>query len=841
MKTLLFFFASFLSLATLAAQEQFGITFDGTGGQLTLCHNDKLDIGDGFTVEAWVFSPQWRSEFWQGSIINKEGPGPDSGFGLRAGKGGIINFVLNVDGIWFETDTEPLMNVNQWYHLAATIDDKTVTIYLNGVQQVSNTFSGDIVNSVQPLTIGASPGFPGRIWNGNIDEVRVWDYARTAEEIDANQTTDFTGEEEGLVVYLPFREGTGTTTANLADSDCSVEFVDFGGSPWGDGYSIPPIDVGISAVRAPDVLSMYERPVKTTVVLNNYGSEPASNIPVQLNVNGIPTLIDTYTGTILPGEALEFTFEEPIDLTGNRTNLLAVSTTLGTDPNTINDGVTSRYRQPSEGDNGSLTTSIFNREQHNFAAAGQARTSSVNLPADFSEYGQLLLHLSVQCPSTGCDPWDQTGNISVLTPQGEVEIMRFVTPFGIACGGDEWIVDVTDFKDILSGSVTFKSFIQVFGPSGWLLNVDLEMIPGEDRIFQKTTPLWSTQYLVYGDPNKNGDLDPLTATLEAQTTESHFRMTISGHGQGNTDNAAEFSDRTHMFMINGEAAGAHRLWKDDCLQNTCANQLGTWRFNRAGWCPGQAVQPWIFDMSDDFAGQEIMLDYELENYRNFLNSGYNNMGHTEPFHRIAAYIVEESETPYTSYTNLRADSIVIEVAGDMANPTGDEVVLFATNTGTETITGGKVAIYSAGNLVAEEDFTSPIEAGATMEYRFSAESGLTDYEDVQLIARLTPDGDENESDDATNITSAIFLVSTSDVIDAGVQLYPNPANGFITMELTPDFIGGQVEVVDVTGRVIQTILLQSARQGITLEQSGLNVLRFRATDGRTFYHKVVNR
>lgn len=834
---LLLLLACYLSVGLQAQQN--GIQFDGANGSLVLCNDNALTIGEGFTIEAWIFSPEWRNEFWQGSVVNKDQMGPDVGYALRAGKNGALNFVLSVDNAWFETTTDAIMNTNQWYHVAVVVEESTLSLYINGIRQISRTFTGSPISGGADMTIGESPGFPGRKWNGIIDEVRVWSLARTAEQIDDNQTTDFNGDEPGLVVYLPMNEGAGTTTANLGSIDCDATFVGLTESAWTEGYSIPAIDVGISAVTAPDVLSIYSRPVKSSVVLNNYGSEPISDIPVSLTVNSIPVLTGTYEGTLAPGESATYVFETPLDLTNNNTNLISATTTLATDLNSLNNSTSYRYRRPRDGDNG-LLLNIRSREQHNFGAAGQVRTSTVNMPENMEDYGQLLLHLSVECPGTGCDPWDQTGNISVVNADGEFEIARFVTPYRIACGGQEWVVDVTDFKEMLSGTVNFKSFIQVFGQSGWLLNAELEMVAETTPLYQKTIPLWQTQYHVYGDPGIEDDLPAMANTLAPQTTESRFRLTMSGHGQGNTNNAAEFSDQTHSLILNGELAAAHNLWKDDCRQNECSNQAGSWEFNRAGWCPGQVVQPFTYDLGGDLlAGMEVRFDYELEEYTNLLNTNYNNTGHTEPFYRIAAYLVEESDAHYASQINLRADSLRLVVVGDPDAPTDEKLTLYLKNTGSEDVTGGDVSFYVDGTLIATETFTATITVAGTMAYEFQAATTITDYEDAEVIAKVTAAGDENVSDDATKVLSTVFTVAVSNVSEAGVAVYPNPTSGRINLDLTPEFIGGQLEVIDANGRVLQSVRMEALNLSIEIKQQGLTLLRFRTEGGKMYYQKVV--
>jgi len=823
----------FLVLATFLNAQTSGIQFTGTGGGITLCESEDFDIGTGFTAEAWIFAPEWKSEFWQGSIILKDQQTPDAGYGLRAGKNGTLNFVTSVDGVWFETTTDPIMNTNQWYHVAAVVDETTVTLYINGTAQISQTFSGAPRHSAQPVWIGES-FFPRRIWNGSIDEVRIWNVARTADEINDNQTTEFTGNEDGLIAYLPMSEGSGNTTANLANSDCDGNLSTE--NSWGDGYSVPPIDVGISAITAPDALSLYTRPVKPRVTIQNYGSEPITDVPVKLSVNSLPLLTATYTGTILAGESAEFVFETPIDLTGNNTNLLAATTELSTDPNTLNNVVSIRYRRPRSGDNGPMLA-ILNQEKHNFGSDGQTKFNTINLPENMEDYGRLLLHLSVACPTTGCDPWDQTGNLNIITPEGEFEIARFITPYRIACGGDEWIVDVTDLKSMLSGPVIFKSYIQVWGPSGWLLNADLEFIEDAQPLYQKTTPLWNTQYHVYGDPGINDDLPAFANTLATNTTDSRFRLTMSGHGQGNTDNAAEFSNKTHTLMLNGEVAASHNLWKADCAQNECANQQGTWEFNRAGWCPGQAVQPWTYDLGGDlFAGQELTIDYELEAYTNLLNTDYNDMGHTEPFYRIAGYLVEESETHFDSQTNLRADSVILTISDS------EQRAAFSfTNTGSESVEGVTVALYINGELIEERDRSLTLGPGFSFSSSFAAMPLPEEPENQEIIAVVTTLNDDNVNDDATkafrvNNTTAILNVS-----EAGVSVFPNPTSGRLNLQLTNEFLGGELELIDVQGRLLQTVQLESLTAELNVAQKGLVLLHFRTAAGKAYYQKVIVR
>ena len=71
----------------------------------------------------------------------------------------------------------------------------------------------------------------------------------------------------------------------------------------------------------------------------------------------------------------------------------------------------------------------------------------------------------------------------------------------------------------------------------------------------------------------------------------------TGHGFLNTDNAAEFSYKWQQMRADAFSE-RHFLWRPDCESNPCSPQLGTWQYDRAGWCPGDKAEPWTVDLSD---------------------------------------------------------------------------------------------------------------------------------------------------------------------------------------------------------------------------------------------------
>ena len=130
-------------------------------------------------------------------------------------------------------------------------------------------------------------------------------------------------------------------------------------------------------------------------------------------------------------------------------------------------------------------------------------------------------------------------------------------------------------------------------------------------------------------------------------------MLITGHGQGNAENCAEFCPKTHGVGFGGEWR-YKTIWRDDCATTAAPGQFGTFEYPRAGWCPGAYVLPWIEDFTG-FAspGQTMDLMYATQQYVNTCRPdseqctgcvfgtgcAYNDTNHTEPNYVVSGLLV----------------------------------------------------------------------------------------------------------------------------------------------------------------------------------------------------------
>ena len=302
-----------------------------------------------------------------------------------------------------------------------------------------------------------------------------------------------------------------------------------------------------------------------------------------------------------------------------------------------------------------VTVTAFDGEHVYFAGEDNRRTvdAEVSFPTPGLTYERVTLRLGLRCPTGGCDWWDRLGHLSIVDGDTELEVARFITPYRVP---GPFEIDVTDLQRVLEGDLTMRVFIDTWvGPghangSGWLVDASFDFVGGTpEREPAAVIPLWAPQGVVYGDPARPAELTT-TVEIPEGTTGARLVSLITGHGQGNAGNCAEFCSKFHTFTV-GDQVVDSVIWRDDCETTAVPGQQGTWTYPRAGWCPGAIVHPWVEDVA--VAPGSLEVSWAVEAYENTcrpdattctgctLGTGceYDGGSHTEPRYELSALLV----------------------------------------------------------------------------------------------------------------------------------------------------------------------------------------------------------
>lgn len=226
-------------------------------------------------------------------------------------------------------------------------------------------------------------------------------------------------------------------------------------------------------------------------------------------------------------------------------------------------------------------------------------------------------------PQDDCGEWDYSAYLRLCANEDcseTHEIARYITPYSRP-GTRRWIIEATPFLGLLreGGEQSFK-----FGMY-WNMNpntMDLSFRlsdRGHDTAPTEVVPVFSSNGDAFDD-TYNERWTPQTFTPPADAAKVELVAIVSGHGQDDGNNCAEWCNHQHQFTVND--ATPHKLdypgeagqplgCAEKVDEGVVPGQWGNWAPGRAAWCPGLPVQPWVVDITDEVElGGSNTLGYE---------------------------------------------------------------------------------------------------------------------------------------------------------------------------------------------------------------------------------------
>ena len=320
----------------------YGLDFDGTNDVITT--NITSSATNSLTVEAWIFprattykrivSNYFANAAQSGEIILDTYNTTNNGRGLR--------FVVEGAGnTLHQLSIANALTLNAWNHVAGTFNNGVTTLYLNGTAIATSTAPfTSIPSCTNKITIGEDPTIgTAEYFNGKMDEVRIWNTARTQSEIAGNMNNCLMGNESGLKNYFKLNENIGSTVTDLVTGSigtmsgmdpntdwivgkvdcgapvCNLEMTDLitiniapnptiavnsGSICSGNSFTITPSGAntytiqGGSSVKTPTANASY-----TVVGTNSVGCVSSTFATSSVTVNILPSIAATTSNTLI--------------------------------------------------------------------------------------------------------------------------------------------------------------------------------------------------------------------------------------------------------------------------------------------------------------------------------------------------------------------------------------------------------------------------------------------------------------------------------------------------------------------------------------------------------------
>lgn len=318
------------------------------------------------------------------------------------------------------------------------------------------------------------------------------------------------------------------------------------------------------------------------------------------------------------------------------------------------------------------------------------------------------------------------------------EIGRYITPYGIGFSlgptGLTYVYDVTDYQSMLMGDVDFSAH-----NTQELIDIKFVFIVGTPpRDVLGVEQLWDgLQSYSYSGLDNDINLSAQTVNLDPAGEMYKLRTRITGHGHNGSNNCCEWGNgqgREHEILIDGTSRFLWEIWQDtECGDNPNISQGGTWPYAREGWCPGDKVTDYEFDITPYVtSGGTTSIDYDIED-----------VPVSDPAQGNGNYVMSMHLVTYGA-PNFSVDAGIVDVLNptdwklySKFNPTCQHPRVIIKNTGSTTLTsaeiqvwvgefGSNVVTYSwTGNLEFLEEEMIEIPVDSDWWYDYNGENYFT--------------------------------------------------------------------------------------------------------------------
>jgi hypothetical protein len=163
------------------------MSFDGEDDYVEINDSDSVNITNEITLSSWInpchlSGSQFIVAKWQYGNIN-------CSYGCRLDNQNLRFFLAKGHNKTVKTFTDLQVIANTWNHIVVTYDGNVMKGYVNSIpSSQTESFAGPINSTSEPMAIGYNPGYPGpgvggNYFNGQIDEVALFNRALSEPEV----------------------------------------------------------------------------------------------------------------------------------------------------------------------------------------------------------------------------------------------------------------------------------------------------------------------------------------------------------------------------------------------------------------------------------------------------------------------------------------------------------------------------------------------------------------------------------------------------------------------------------------------------------------------------------
>ncbi|MBK0401893.1 T9SS type A sorting domain-containing protein [Adhaeribacter sp. BT258] len=311
-----------------------------------------------------------------------------------------------------------------------------------------------------------------------------------------------------------------------------------------------------------------------------------------------------------------------------------------------------------------------------------------------------------------CGDWDYGVQVFLFTPTDTFEIGRLITPYANVSRfpwnwQHRYEFDVTDYAQYLKGNTNIRIHYSGYS-GGFTANVKFTLIEGTPpRNVIKIDRLWNGSFAYGNSAAFEAKMNARTKQIPAGTQAAVLKFNVTGHGSNPADNCSEFCSKYYRVNVNNAMVAQKNIWRNNCGLNNLYPQTGTWVYDRANWCPGDAVQSNYHPLGNLTAGSNYTVDVDFQAY---------NVSSSQASYAVEGQVIYYGAYHYTTDASL--ETIISpndHEAYFRSNPTCEEAKILVKNTGNTTINSLEVTYGLLGGTMHTYPLSVSIPAGGSEE------------------------------------------------------------------------------------------------------------------------------